>query len=80
MAKIGFLGQKPKFWAQKKDSLLGISLVLATTGKSCSKKKVGFSQINTYSWADENLQILSSNTAILVEISTRITEFSERIQ
>ena len=34
----------------------------------------------SYSWADENLQILSSNPAILVEISTRITEFSERIQ
>ena len=33
-----------------------------------------------YSWADENLQILSSNTAILVEISTRITEFEERIK
>ena len=31
-----------------------------------------------YSWADENLQILSSNTVILVEISTGITEFSPR--
>ena len=31
-----------------------------------------------YSWADENLQILSLNTAILVKISTRITEFSPR--
>ena len=31
----------------------------------------------SYSWADENLQILSSNTVILVEIS-RITEFSPR--
>ena len=31
-----------------------------------------------YSWADENLQILSSNTVFLVEISTRITEFSPR--
>ena len=45
MAKIGFLDQKPKFWAQKKDSLLGIHHVLATTGKSCSKKKVAFAQI-----------------------------------
>ena len=45
MAKIGFFGQKPKFWAPKKNSLLGANHVLATTGKSCSKKKVAFAQI-----------------------------------
>ena len=39
MAKIGFLDQNPRFWAQKKDSLLRAHHVLATTGKSCSKKK-----------------------------------------
>ena len=46
MAKIGFLDLKPRFWAQKKESLLNSNHVLATTGKSCSKKKVAFSQIN----------------------------------
>ena len=46
MAKIGFLDQKPRFWAQKKHTLLQPSHVLATTGKSCSKKKVAFAQIN----------------------------------
>ena len=46
MAKIGFFGQKPRFWAQKKRSLLDSNHVLATTGNSCSKKKVAFSQIN----------------------------------
>ena len=46
MAKIGFFGQKPRFGAQKKGSLLGTNHVLATTGKSCSKKKVASSQIN----------------------------------
>ena len=45
MAKNGFFGQKPRFWAQKKRSLLRIHGVLATTGKSCSKKKVAFAQI-----------------------------------
>ena len=45
MAKIGFFGQKPRFWAQKKHTLLGGNHVLATTGKSCSKKKVAFAQI-----------------------------------
>ena len=43
--KIGFLDQKPRFWAQKKDSLLDSHHVLATTGKSCSKKKSAFAQI-----------------------------------
>ena len=46
MAKIRFFGQKPSFWAQKKDSPLNSNHVLVTTGKSCSKKKVAFSQIN----------------------------------
>ena len=45
MAKIGFLDQKLKFWAQKKKPLLGAHHVLATTGKSCSKKKSAFAQI-----------------------------------
>ena len=45
MAKIGFFGKKTRFWAQKKTSLLYPNHVLATTGKSCSKKKVAFSQI-----------------------------------
>ena len=45
MAKIGFLDQKPKFWAKKKESLFNSNHVLATTGKSCSKKKSAFAQI-----------------------------------
>ena len=44
MAKIGFFGPKPRFWAQK-NPLLNSNHVLATTGKSCSKKKVAFAQI-----------------------------------
>ena len=40
MAKIGFFGQKPKFWAKKRHSLFNPNHVLATTEKSCSKKKV----------------------------------------
>ena len=43
--KIGFLDQKPKFWAQKRGPLSQIHHVLATTGKSCSKKKSAFAQI-----------------------------------
>ena len=35
--------QKPRFWAKKKRSLLDSNHVLATTGKSCSNKKVAFS-------------------------------------
>ena len=38
--KIGFLDQKPRFWAQKKDSLLYSNHVLATTGKVVQRKKV----------------------------------------
>ena len=45
LAKIGFLDQKPRFWAQKKGPLSQIHHVLATTGKSFSKKKSAFSQI-----------------------------------
>ena len=44
-AKIGILDQKPKFWAQKKVPLSQIHHVLATTGKTCSKKKSAFAQI-----------------------------------
>ena len=39
------MDQKLKFWAQKKVPLLYPNHVLATTGKSCSKKKVAFAQI-----------------------------------
>ena len=42
---IGFLDQKPKFWAQKRHTLFNSNHVLATTGKSCSKKKSAFAQI-----------------------------------
>ena len=45
VAKIGFFGQKPRFWAQKKESLLNGNHVLAMTRKSCSMKKVAFAQI-----------------------------------
>ena len=45
MAKVGFLDQKPRFRAQKKVTLFEIHHVLATPGKSCSKKKVAFAQI-----------------------------------
>ena len=45
MAKIGFLDQKPKFLAKERHSLLYSNHVLATTEKSCSKKKGPFAQI-----------------------------------
>ena len=45
MTKIGFLDQKLEFRFQKKP-LLEPNHVLATPGKSSSKKKVAFSQIN----------------------------------
>ena len=45
MAKIGFFGQKLKFWAKKKGVTFSPNHVLATTEKSCSKKKVAFAQI-----------------------------------
>ena len=46
MTKIGFLGKKTKFLAKKKHPLPKPGRhVLATTGKSCSKKKVAFAQI-----------------------------------
>ena len=44
-AKIEFFGPKSRFQAQKKRSLLNEHYVLATTGKSCSKKKSAFAQI-----------------------------------
>ena len=50
--KIGVVWQKSDFWTKnrnfgpkKRESLLGIHHVLATTEKSCSKKKVAFAQI-----------------------------------
>ena len=46
MAKIRFLGRKLIFRAKKKHSPLNSNHVLATTGQSCEKKKVPFSQIN----------------------------------
>ena len=52
LTKIGVVWQKSDFWTKnrdfgpkKKDSLLRICHVLATPGKSCSKKKVAFAQI-----------------------------------
>ena len=45
MAKIGFSGQKTDIWGPKKKPLLDSNHVLATTEKSCSKKKVAFAQI-----------------------------------
>ena len=51
-AKIGAIWQKSDIWtknrnfgSKKKEPLLGIHHVLATTGKSCSKKKRPFAQI-----------------------------------
>ena len=50
--KLGSYGKKSDFWTKnrnfgpkKKEPLLGIHHVLATTGKSCSKKKSAFAQI-----------------------------------
>ena len=45
MATNGFLGQKPRFGAQKQHSIPNGHHVLAKTGKSCSKKKSAFAQI-----------------------------------
>ena len=52
LTKIGVVWQKSDFWTKnrnfgpkKKESLLRAHHVLATTGKSCSKKKVAFAQI-----------------------------------
>ena len=52
LTKIGVVWQKLDFWTKnrnfgpkKRRSLLGANHVLATTGKSCSKKKVAFAQI-----------------------------------
>ena len=38
MAKMGFFGQKPRFWAQKKGPLLYSNHVLATIGKKLFKE------------------------------------------
>ena len=46
VVKIGFLGQKLRFQAQKKHTLLSPNHVPATTGKNCSQEKVAFSQTN----------------------------------
>ena len=46
LAKIGFFGQNRDFGPKKNVTLLEPNHILATTGKSCSKKKVAFSQIN----------------------------------
>ena len=50
--KIGVVWQKSDFWAKKRkfgpkkrESLFNPNHVLATTEKSCSKKKVAFAQI-----------------------------------
>ena len=45
MGKIGFLAKNRDFGPKKKRSLLDSNHVLATPGKSCSKKKVAFAQI-----------------------------------
>ena len=51
LTKIGVVWQKSDFWTKdqdfgtkKKRSLLEVQHVLATLGKSCSKKKVAFAQ------------------------------------
>ena len=43
--KSDFLAKNQNFGPKKRHSLLGIHHVLATTEKSCSKKKVAFAQI-----------------------------------
>ena len=43
--KTDFRAENRKFWAKKKRPLLKSDHVPATTGKSCQKKKVAFSQI-----------------------------------
>ena len=43
--KLGSYGKNPIFGPKKRESLLVIHHVLATTGKSCSKKKSAFAQI-----------------------------------
>ena len=52
MTKIGVLWQKSDFWAKnqkfgpkKRHTLFAPNHVLATTKKSCSKKKVAFAQM-----------------------------------
>ena len=43
--KLDFGAKNQNFGPKKRESLLVTSHVLATTGKSCSKKKVAFAQI-----------------------------------
>ena len=66
VAKIGFFGQKPRFWAQKKHTLLYLNHIPAMTGKSCSKKKVAFSQIKK-----KNTFRLNVKTAVFAVIPAR---------
>merc|ERR1712051_1026085 len=46
LPKNGVSGQNADFWGQKKKPLFNRSHVPATTGQSCQKKKVPFSQMN----------------------------------
>ena len=46
IAKNRIFWPKTEILGSKNVTLLGISHVLATTGKSCSKKKVAFAHIN----------------------------------
>jgi len=43
--KLDFLAKNQNFGPKKKESLFDRNHVLATTGKSCSKKKSAFAQI-----------------------------------
>ena len=43
--KLDFWAKNRNFGPKKKESLFNSNHVLATTGKSCSKKKVAFAQI-----------------------------------
>ena len=46
ISKNGFLGRNPEFLSPKKRALFSPNHVPATTGWSCQKEKVPFSQIN----------------------------------
>ena len=65
-------------WATSATSRETTAPTNAAGAQRTFRKNECWHQAQAYSWADENLQILSSNTAILVKISTRITEFSPR--
>ena len=49
---FAFSDRNPDSWAQNKHPLLNGNHVLATTGQSCAKEKVPFSQINISLLAD----------------------------